>query len=297
MIGKNLIRFDWAIKRLLRNKANFAVLEGFLSELFKQDITIDAMLESEGNQQEADDNRVAGRYNRVDMLVRNSEGELLIIEIQNRNEYDYFQRMMYGTSKVISEYANMGEPYANIKKVFSINILYFDLGQGKDYVYHGTTCFRGIHQDDTLRLSAKQKELFGKPDVFQLFPEYYVLKINQFDDVAKDTLDEWIYYLKNNDIKDEFTAKGLTEAKQLLKLDNLTEQERKQYIRHLENLSYKASMVDTWRIEAEDEVRQEERKLANIEIIKRGLAQGYSVENMAKLTGLSPDEVEKLKHS
>ena len=27
--GENYIRFDWAIKRLLRNKANHAVLEGF----------------------------------------------------------------------------------------------------------------------------------------------------------------------------------------------------------------------------------------------------------------------------
>ena len=290
MDGRNLIRFDWAIKRLLRNKANFAVLEGFLSELFKQDISIDSILESEGNQQDADD-----KYNRVDMLVRNSEDELLIIEIQNRNEYDFFQRMMYGASKVITEYATMGEPYSMIKKVFSINILYFDLGQGKDYVYHGTTCFRGIHQDDTLRLSAKQKELFGKPEVYQLFPEYYVLKVNQFDGVAKDTLDEWIYYLKNNDIKEEFTAKGLAQAKQLLNLDNLSEQERKQYIRHLENLSYKASMVETWRVEAEDEVRQEERRLANAEMVRRGLAKGFSAEDLSDLTGLSLEEVKKLK--
>ena len=27
------IRFDWAVKRLLRNKANFGVLEGFLTVL------------------------------------------------------------------------------------------------------------------------------------------------------------------------------------------------------------------------------------------------------------------------
>ncbi len=290
MDERNLIRFDWAIKRLLRNKANFAVLEGFLSELFKQDISIDSILESEGNQQDAED-----KFNRVDLLVRNSEGELLIIEIQNRNEYDFFQRMMYGTSKAIAEYATMGEPYSMVKKVFSINILYFDLGQGKDYVYHGTTCFRGIHQDDTLRLSSKQKELFGQPEVYQLFPEYYVLKVNQFDGVAKDTLDEWIYYLKNNDIKEEFTAKGLAQAKQLLSLDNLSEQERKQYIRHLENLSYKASMVETWRIEAEDEVREEERRLANVEMVRRGLAKGFSAEDLSDLTGLSLEEVKKLK--
>ena len=34
------IRFDWAIKRLLRNKANFGVLEGFLTVLLGEDIHI-----------------------------------------------------------------------------------------------------------------------------------------------------------------------------------------------------------------------------------------------------------------
>lgn len=38
MGNRNLIRFDWAIKRLLRNKADYSVLEGFLSELLKKDI-------------------------------------------------------------------------------------------------------------------------------------------------------------------------------------------------------------------------------------------------------------------
>jgi hypothetical protein len=44
---KNTIRFDWAIKRLLRNKANFGIPEGFLSELLGEDIKIDSILESE----------------------------------------------------------------------------------------------------------------------------------------------------------------------------------------------------------------------------------------------------------
>ena len=33
---KPLVSFDWAVKRLLRNKANFGILEGFLSELLRQ---------------------------------------------------------------------------------------------------------------------------------------------------------------------------------------------------------------------------------------------------------------------
>ena len=48
---KRLVRFDWAMKKLLRNKANFSILEGFFSELLSRDITIQNLLESESNKQ------------------------------------------------------------------------------------------------------------------------------------------------------------------------------------------------------------------------------------------------------
>lgn len=80
------IRFDWAMKRLLRDKANFKVLEGLLTTLLNEKITIKNLLESESNQEEEYD-----KYNRVDMLAENSKGNLILIEVQNNNEYAYFQ--------------------------------------------------------------------------------------------------------------------------------------------------------------------------------------------------------------
>jgi predicted transposase/invertase (TIGR01784 family) len=285
MNQKHLIRFDWAIKRLLRNKANFTVLEGFLSELFRTDLKINKILESESNQNSSDD-----KFNRVDILVEDLQGELMIIEIQNQNEFDYFQRMIYGTAKVISDFINLGEPYENIKKVYSINIVYFDLGQGADYVYHGRTDFKGLHKSDTLMLSDKQKEMFGKTEPYQLFPEYYVIKVNQFDDIAKDSLDEWIYYLKNNVIPDEFKAKGLLQAREILKMDNLSETERSQYIKHLESLSYKSSMVKTWKAEEEEQLlKNRDRQIA-----KSLKSNGVSVDLIIISTSLSRDEIEQL---
>jgi len=286
MKNRNLIRFDWVIKRLLRKKADFTVLEGFLTELLKQEVVIDSILESESNQKIDSD-----KFNRVDILVKNSKGELAIIEIQNENEYDYFHRMAYGTSKVITEYISVGEPYKNIKKVYSINIVYFDLGQGDDYVYHGKTDFWGIHNSDKLKLSAKQTELLGgKSDPYEIYPEYYVLKVNNFDDVAKDTLDEWIYYLKNNDIKDEFKAKGIEEAKEHWRVDNLPEEERKKYLKHIENLHYGASMAWSMKVDAEDEVK----KQRSVEIAKGMKKDGLSLSVIQKYTGLSEEEIEKL---
>lgn len=137
---ETLIKFDWAIKRLLRQKANFSILEGFISEVLREGIVIEQILESEGNQEHEED-----KFNRVDILAQNSRGQLIIIEVQNSRQQDYFHRMLYGVSKTTIEHMNLGQKYGDIKKVYSINIVYFDLGQGKDYVYHGKTEFVGLH--------------------------------------------------------------------------------------------------------------------------------------------------------
>lgn len=209
----NYIRFDWAMKRMLRNKANFGVLEGLLTTLLREKITIRHMLESESNQEEEYD-----KYNRVDMLAENSKGDLILVEVQNNNEFAYFQRMLFGTSKLITEYISRGEGYDKIRKVYSVNIVYFSLGHGTDYVYHGTTEFRGIHDNDILQLSPFQMEKFKETEVCKLFPEYYVLKVNDFNRLAKTPLDEWIYYLNTGNIPDESNAPGLEEARQRLSL-------------------------------------------------------------------------------
>ena len=199
----NLIRFDWAMKRLLRDKANFVVLEGFLSELLQDNIKIHRILESEGNKEDESD-----KFNRVDVLAENNKKELIIIEVQNTRELYYFQRMLYGVSKAITEYIHEGDLYAEVRKVYSINIVYFDLGQGSDYIYRGVTDFRGIHSGDTLRLSTKQRNTFVKENAGEIFPEYYVLRVNEFDDRAKTPLDEWVRFLKSGIIDENTTAKG-----------------------------------------------------------------------------------------
>lgn len=201
---RSMISFDWAMKRLLRNKANFEVLEGFLSELLRRKIVVKNILESEGNQTDKDD-----KTNRVDIFVEADYKELVIIELQFDSQDDYFLRMIYGVSKAITDYIDKGNPYSAVRKVYSVNIVYFDLGEGDDYVYWGVTNFRGLHTQNELLLTAKQQQVYGKTYAGDLNPEYFIIKVRGFDDVAKNTLDEWIFYLKNDKIKDDFTAQGL----------------------------------------------------------------------------------------
>ena len=289
----NCIRFDWAMKRLLRDKANFAVLEGLITTLLGEKMTIQKLLESESNQESEYD-----KHNRVDLLAENDKGELFIVEIQNNNEYAYFQRMLFGTSKLVTEYINRGEGYDKVRKIYSINIVYFSLGVGEDFVYHGKTEFRGIHNNELLRLSPFQRQTFKVSEVSQLYPEYYILKVNDFDKWSKVPLEQWIYFLNTGEIPEEATAPGLPEARERLKLDRLSKAELEAYYRHLDNVVILRDNIHTEREEGRleghaeglEEGRAEER-LNNARSMK---ALGVSPDIINQVTGLSMEEIEKL---
>ncbi|MDR1130386.1 MAG: Rpn family recombination-promoting nuclease/putative transposase [Prevotellaceae bacterium] len=292
-MSSNLVRFDWAAKRLLRQKSNFVVLEGLLSTLLNEDICIVRILESEGNQESATD-----KFNRVDILAEDSRGELIIVEVQNNRELSYFHRMLYGVSKAITEYIWQGDEYENIKKLYSVNIVYFDLGQGEDYVYHGRTTFTGIYKNDVLKLSERQREQFICEDAGDLFPEYYVIRVNEFNKKAVTSLDEWISFLKTGEIPENAKAKGLAEARDRLQEDRLSEEERKAYYAHKESLRYERSVIQTSLIEGRAEGRAEGktegRAEAKEELVVASGKEGLSVETIAKITGLTVDKVSEI---
>lgn len=303
----NLIRFDWAIKRILRNKADYCIVEGLLTVLLGRPIRIKSLLESEGNQESEND-----KFNRVDLLAEDEAGELMIFEIQNNRELDYFHRMAYGTSKALSEYIRMGDPFEKIRKVYSINIVYFSLGQGKDYAYKGSTRFISLHdQTEELKLSEAQRKAFGCDSPADIFPEYYLLRVDKFDQIAKTPLDEWISFLKTGDIPVTATAPGLSEARERLRIDSLDDAERKAYYRMMENLRYQRSVIETGRFEGRLEGREEGRAEGRAEGLEKGRAEGraeeklliaanlktlgLTTEQIAAATGLTNDEIDRIQ--
>ncbi len=317
----NYIRFDWAMKRLLRNKANHAVLEGLMCSLLNEKFTIKRFLESEANQYTEND-----KFNRVDILAESEKGELTIFEIQNTHELSYFHRILYGVSKVITDYIDLGDDYDKVRKVYSINIVYFSLGQAKDYVYHGKTVFSGLHEPhDILKLSRRQCEVFFgdeaekaervKREAGDIFPEYYLLCVDNFDKLAVNNLDEWIAFLKTGEINDGDKAPGLAIARKCLDVDKLSVEERKDYANHMENLRYQRSVIMTGyddglqegrmkgraegRAEGLQEGRAEGRaegeNMQKIKMAEMMLEDGESVEKVMRYTGFTREQVESLK--
>ena len=279
------IRFDWAMKRLLRDNANFGVLEGFLTTLLGKKIKIQKLLESESNQENDD------KQNRVDVLAEDDKGELYLIEVQNESELAYFQRMLFGTSKLVTEYINRGQNYDHIRKIYSVNIVYFNLGGGTDIVYHGKTEFRGIHNGEVLSLSPFQQQRFKVDAVSDLYPEYFILKVNDFNKWSKVPLEQWIYFLNTSEIPHDATAPGLDEARKKLQIDRMTPAERNAYYRHLDNVVILKDNISTARGEGRMEGRAEGRAEAMKETARKMKQGGMDEKLIMQFTGLKAEDI------
>lgn len=290
---RQLISFDWAIKKILRSKANFGILEGFLSELLKTDIQILEVLESESNQESQYD-----KFNRVDIKVRDGQQQIIIVEIQYSRELDYLQRILYASAKTISEHMRLSTSYAEITKVISINILYFDFGEGDDYIYHGTTRFVGIHSQHELKLSEQQKNLYTVDKIADIYPEYYLIEVRNFNDIAKNTLDEWVYFLKNEKIEESFTAQGLKQAQEILDVLKMGEKERRVYEAHQTELRHEASLYESTyilgKIEGREEGREEGQKESLLVTAKKMKQAGIQLTLISQITSVPIKTLEKL---
>ena len=295
------IRFDWAVKRLLRNKANFGVLEGFLTVLLGEPIRIVEILESEGNQLNETD-----KFNRVDIKARNSKDEIIIVEVQNTREIYYLERILFGVAKAITEHIELGQLYSEVKKVYSISILYFDIGRGTDYLYHGQNSFVGVHTGDLLEVSTKEKNAIVRKLPAEIFPEYFLIRVNEFNKVAVTPLEEWIEYLKTGVIHPDTKAPGLEEARRKLVYYNMNKAEQLAYDEHINAIMIQNDVLSTAAMEGRQEGRQEglaegrqeglaegrmEEKQANARRMK---ALTLPVETICQVTGLSAGEIENL---
>ena len=309
MINEKYIRFDWAVKRMLRDKANFDVLEGLITVLLGEKITIVELLESEGNQETEDD-----KFNRVDIKAKDSKGSIIIVEVQLTTQLYYLERILYGVAKAITEHISLGQRYSNVKKVYSINILYFDLGKGADYLYHGRNTFVGVHTGDTLQINVKENNVLKMKTPEEVFPEYYIIRVNEFNDMATTPIEEWLDYLKNGRIKDDTTTPGLAEAREKLQYMQMSRADQIAYERHLDALAVQSDAFDAARIEGHAEGRavgieegravgieegravgiEEGRSKEKLDIARNLKSLGVTENDISRATGLTVEEIEAL---
>ena len=292
MSKKKLMRFDWAMKTILRDKANFDVLEGFLGALLEDDeLKILNILESETNQKSDYD-----KFNRVDLLVQDKDNRKIYIEIQNTRETDYLESLLYCTSKIIVDHQKLGDNFSNISKVISISIMYFNLGLGDDYIYYGTNEFYGLNTHNKLVVK-KRVQMLGsiepkyKFEEKKIFPEYYIITVERYKNIIQRRIDEWVYMFKNDEVAEGSVSKNIDKAEQKLAELNMSEKEKSLYDKYLINLARDRDAINTAKEEGHDEGKIE-GKIEGIEImVVNGYKAGITIELLSKMALITEAEV------
>lgn len=148
----------------------------------------------------------------------------------------------------------------------------------------------------------------------EIYPEYFLIRVNEFNKVAMTPLEEWIEYLKTGIIRPDTTAPGLGEAREKLKYYSMTPQERHAYDEHLSALMIQNDVLDSAKLEGKIEGRMEGREEGRMEGREEGRAEGreegikegvvrnarrmkekgLSIEDIMEITGLTLEEVHQL---
>ena len=288
MEERTIISFDYAIKYLLRDKADFGILSGFLTELMGRDIVVVSIMESESNKADPTE-----KTNRVDLKARIDGGELVVFEFQFHQTVDFFGRVLYGVSKAIIEQVASGDIYG-VRKVYSINIAYYDMGAERDYLFHGKFdgC-KGVHYaNECIGFKA-----FDEPEN-DIHPEYYLIVPKRFDGQMRSLFDEWVYVLQTSAVRDDFTAAGIAEAKIKLDLLRMSPDERQRYETYLANKSSVNSALYTSELKGHAEGLAEGMEKGRAEektvIAKAMKAESIDANTIAKITKLSADEIARI---
>ncbi|RUM56919.1 MAG: transposase [Nautilia sp.] len=221
----------------------------------------------------------------LDIKAKNKNGESFIVEMQKKDIGDFAKRSLYYTSKAYVSQLDKGNDYSKLKKVYFIGILNFNIFENKNYISRHL-----IINQETGNQDLKDFEF-----TFIELPKFNK-ELNELETI----LDKWIYFIKNAEnlemIPKEF--KSLKEFKEAFEIATQTawnkeELEVYEYIALKE--ADEINALRTAEKKGEKMGIDKGRKLEKIEIAKNLLNAGIDIETISKTTGLSIEEIHKLK--
>ena len=293
-----LISFDYAIKYLLKDKGDHDIIEGFISAILKEQgykaVKIIAILDCESNKEQ-----YSQKKSLADLIVEDEDHKKYIVEIERQEVKNFISKACFNTSRLIVDQISSGNSYLDIKKVFHISLLYFELGD--EPLYHGKTVVSGMNSNQKLsiQIEDKSKNIYDATDVF---PEYIFISIPSFDNRIEREIHEWLYVLKNEDVKPEFASPYMQKVSDRLSVLKMSIDDRNAYTKYIKDVATYKDAINTAEKKGREEGKKEGlaqgiqkgKKEEKLQIAKNMLVLGMSVSQVSSATGLGADEVKKL---
>ena len=326
-MGKFINPFtDFGFKRIFGQEMSKDLLIDFLNSLLQGERRILSITFMDKEQPRTQKD---GRTLIYDIYCETDSGESIIVEMQNRAQISFIDRMLYYSAQAICRQGERGQQWMyDIKAVYAIAFMNFRM----DNLSKLRTDVTLADMETGRQISNKLRMIFLQLPLFD----------KRHPDECETNFERWIYVLNNMEVLNRmpYTAKSAVFKKleDITSLANMSREEQMRYDHALkvyrDNLMFEQEYKDglkkaleegkekgreegrlegreegrlegreegrlkgreEGRLEGREEGRLEGKEEGRIEVAKEMIRSGMQVELVAKIAGLTVEAVKKLK--
>ena len=291
---------DYIFKRVFAYKGNESVLKDFLEALLKIEIRGIKITNPEIIPYEKGEKRGL-----LDIKAEINDGTMIDVELQMKNEKNTEERATEYMGKMISEQLQVGDSYQKLKKSIVIFITNYNFLNRNSYHSVGRMKFDKTLKDEYVDMGFKIED-----EIASKYIEVHYIELPKFKkkELSKFTkLDQWMCIFTQNKEGIMLAEKENKEIKRAINTLDFLSKDPKERERHnsivmaeYNRLVSEQNFFEDGRKEGKME-RKNGTELSSgakektIEIAKKMFKEKLPIEMIEKLTGLSKEEIEKLK--
>jgi predicted transposase/invertase (TIGR01784 family) len=270
---------DYGFKKLFGEELNKDLLLDFLNELLKEEqgqIKDLTYLKTEQLGATEVDRKAI-----FDLYCKNEKGEKFIVELQKTKQNFFKDRTVYYSTFPIREQAKRADWDYELKAVYTIAILDFIFDSDKD-------------EPNKFRYDVKLTDIDTNKVFYEKLTFIYLEmpKFNKTVDELETRFDKWLYVLRNLNrlerIPDKLREQIFDKLFETAEIAKFTQDQVRSYE---DSLKYYRDLKNSL-----DTAREEGKIEGKIEIAIKALKKGLSVKDVIDLTGLTEDEIKKIKY-
>ncbi|EDT71755.1 conserved hypothetical protein [Clostridium perfringens D str. JGS1721] len=288
MVYRTLLnpQIDFVFKKIFGTEKNKPILINFLNAVIKPTTPIKDV---EIKNNDIDKDFIEDKFSRLDVKATTSNKEHINIEIQVKNEYNMIQRTLYYWSKMYSEQIQNRDNYSKLERTVCINILNFKYL--KNDKYHNAYRLKEITSNEELT-DLQEIHFIELPKFNEIGNKEYVENVEEMD-----ALEKWLEFLvepESNTVRQlELSNEEIKLAKSELYRLSMDSKEREQYNMREKAIYDRISALEN----AEAKGKKEGKLESKLEIVIESLSQGLEISLISKITGLSEEEILKIKNT
>ncbi|XZM80711.1 Rpn family recombination-promoting nuclease/putative transposase (plasmid) [Clostridium perfringens] len=292
MVYRTLLnpQIDFVFKKIFGTEKNKPILINFLNAVIKPTTPIKDV---EIKNNDIDKDFIEDKFSRLDVKATTSNKEHINIEIQVKNEYNMIQRTLYYWSKMYSEQIQNRDNYSKLERTVCINILNFKYL--KNDKYHNAYRLKEITSNEELT-DLQEIHFIELPKFNEIGNKEYVENVEKMD-----ALEKWLEFLvepESNTVRQlELSNEEIKLAKSELYRLSMDSKEREQYNMREKAIYDRISALENAEIKGKTEGKVEGKIERELELVKASLNQGLEISLISKITGLSEEEILKIKNT